>query len=52
MGIISTFCTAGYRCGRTGDKIINLLTECVEGKFCKLIAILTFKEYLEDYASE
>ena len=52
MGMISSFCTAGYRCGRTGDKIMNLLTECVEGKFCKLNAILTFKEYLEDYASE
>lgn len=52
MGMISSFCTAGYRCGRTGDKIMNLLTECVEGKFCKLNAVLTFKEYLEDYGSE
>ena len=52
IGNISSFCTAGYRCGRTGDKIMGLLQECVEGKFCKLNAILTFKEYLEDYASE
>jgi len=52
MGMISSFCTAGYRCGRTGDKIMNLLTECVEGKFCKLNAILTFKEYLQDYGSD
>ncbi|MDD3049677.1 MAG: [FeFe] hydrogenase H-cluster radical SAM maturase HydG [Candidatus Cloacimonetes bacterium] len=51
MGIITSFCTAGYRCGRTGDKIMNLLTNCIEGKFCKLNAILTFREYLEDYAS-
>lgn len=52
MGMISSFCTAGYRCGRTGDKIMGLLKNCVEGKFCKLNAVLTFKEYLDDYASE
>lgn len=52
IGKISSFCTAGYRCGRTGDKIMGLLQECVEGKFCKLNAILTFKEYLDDYGSE
>ncbi len=52
MDMISSFCTAGYRCGRTGDKIMGLLKNCVEGKFCKLNAVLTFKEYLEDYASE
>ena len=52
MGTITSFCTAGYRSGRTGDKIMGLLTKCVEGKFCKLNAILTFKEYLDDYASE
>lgn len=52
QGIISSFCTAGYRCGRTGDKIMGLLKNCVEGKFCKLNAVLTFKEYLDDYASD
>ena len=52
MGIITSFCTAGYRCGRTGDKIMGLLCNCIEGKFCKLNAILTFKEYLDDYASQ
>lgn len=52
MGMISSFCTAGYRCGRTGDKIMGLLKGCVEGKFCKLNAVLTFREYLDDYASE
>ncbi len=52
MGMITSFCTAGYRCGRTGDKIMKLLQSCTEGKFCKLNAILTFKEYLYDYASE
>ncbi len=52
MGIITSFCTAGYRCGRTGDRIMGLLKNCVEGKFCKLNAVLTFKEYLNDYASK
>lgn len=50
--IITSFCTAGYRCGRTGEKIMGLLCNCVEGKFCKLNAILTYREYLDDYASE
>ncbi len=52
MGWITSFCTAGYRCGRTGDKIMGLLKNCVEGKFCKLNAVLTFREYLDDYASD
>ena len=51
MGMISSFCTAGYRCGRTGDKIMGMLKHCVEGKYCKLNAVLTFREYLDDYAS-
>jgi len=51
-GIITSFCTAGYRCGRTGDKIMGLLKTGTEGKFCKLNAILTFKEWLEDFASD
>ncbi|MFH1212537.1 MAG: [FeFe] hydrogenase H-cluster radical SAM maturase HydG [Candidatus Neomarinimicrobiota bacterium] len=50
-GMITSFCTAGYRCGRTGDKIMGLLKGCVEGKFCKANAVLTFREYLDDYAS-
>lgn len=50
--MITSFCTAGYRCGRTGDKIMGLLKGCVEGKFCKLNAVLTFKEYLDDYATD
>ncbi len=51
MDMITSFCTAGYRCGRTGDKIMGLLKSCTEGKFCKLNAVLTFREYLDDYAS-
>ena len=51
MGMITSFCTAGYRCGRTGDKIMNLLKCGTEGKFCKLNAVLTFREWLDDFAS-
>lgn len=51
LGHITSFCTAGYRCGRTGDKIMNLLRSGQEGKFCKLNAVLTFKEWLDDFAS-
>lgn len=52
MGCITSFCTAGYRCGRTGKCIMDLLKSGAEGKFCKLNAILTFKEWLDDFASE
>lgn len=52
LGMISSFCTAGYRCGRTGDKIMGLLKSCTEGKFCKLNAVLTYREFMDDYASE
>ena len=52
MGFIASFCTAGYRCGRTGETIMGMLSHCVEGKFCKLNAVLTFREYLSDYASD
>jgi len=52
MGYITSFCTAGYRCGRTGDRIMKLLRSGKEGKFCKLNAILTFREWLDDFASE
>ena len=52
MGYITSFCTAGYRCGRTGDRIMDLLRTGREGHFCKLNAVLTFQEYLDDFASE
>jgi len=51
LGFIASFCTAGYRCGRTGETIMGMISHCDEGKFCKLNAVLTFREYLSDYAS-
>jgi len=51
MGYITSFCTAGYRCGRTGKCIMDLLRNGQEGKFCKLNAVLTFREWIDDFAS-
>jgi len=51
MGLITSFCTAGYRCGRTGDKIMGMLKKKTEARFCKLNAVLTFREWLDDYAT-
>ncbi|MDD5022187.1 MAG: [FeFe] hydrogenase H-cluster radical SAM maturase HydG [Endomicrobiaceae bacterium] len=50
-GYITSFCTAGYRCGRTGSNIMQLLKTGTEGKYCKLNAVLTFREWLDDFAS-
>jgi 2-iminoacetate synthase len=51
MGYITSFCTAGYRCGRTGGNIMSMLKTGKEGCLCKLNAILTFREWLLDFAS-
>ncbi len=50
QGIITSFCTAGYRCGRTGGCIMDSLKTGKEGKFCKVNAVLTFREWLDDFA--
>ena len=50
-GYITSFCTAGYRCGRTGKCIRELLKSGEEGKLCKLNAVLTFREWLDDFAT-
>jgi 2-iminoacetate synthase len=52
LGHITSFCTSGYRCGRTGDHIMKLLKSGHESRFCKLNAVLTFREWLDDFASE
>jgi len=51
-GYITSFCTAGYRCGRTGDNIMSMLKTGREGCLCKLNAVLTFQEWLDDFASD
>jgi len=52
MGYLTSFCTAGYRCGRTGSYFMKIAKAGNVHKFCIPNAILTFKEYLLDYASE
>lgn len=52
LGFIPSFCTACYREGRTGDRFMAL---CKSGRIadcCHPNALMTLKEYLEDYASE
>ena len=52
MGYLTSFCTAGYRCGRTGSYFMNIAKSGKVHEFCMPNAILTFKEYLMDYGSE
>jgi len=52
MGYLTSFCTAGYRCGRTGSYFMSIAKEGKTHCFCIPNAILTFKEYLLDYATE
>jgi 2-iminoacetate synthase len=51
MGYIPSFCTACYRLGRTGQDFMDLAKPGLIQQFCAPNAILTFAEYLEDYAS-
>lgn len=51
MGHIPSFCTACYREGRTGDRFMSLLKSGQIANCCQPNAIMTFKEYLQDYAS-
>ncbi len=51
LGYVPSFCTACYRAGRTGDRFMSL---CKSGQIkncCLPNALMTLKEYLEDYAS-
>lgn len=52
LGYIPSFCTACYREGRTGDRFMSLLKSGQIANCCQPNALMTFKEYLEDYASE
>lgn len=51
MGFIPSFCTACYRAGRTGDRFMSLLKSGQIVNCCQPNALMTLKEYLEDYAS-
>lgn len=51
-GYLPSYCTACYREGRTGDRFMALAKSGQIGNICGPNAILTFKEYLLDYADD
>lgn len=52
LGYIPSFCTACYREGRTGDRFMALCKSRQILNCCHPNALMTLREYLEDYASE
>ena len=51
LGYVPSLCTACYREGRTGDRFMSLLKSKQIVNCCHPNALMTLKEYLEDYAS-
>ena len=51
LDYIPSFCTACYREGRTGDRFMSLCKSGQNQNCCHPNALMTLKEYLEDYAS-
>ena len=52
QGYIPSYCTACYRAGRTGDRFMQFAKDGKINNLCYPNAMMTFKEYLEDYADE
>ena len=52
LGYMPSFCTACYRSNRTGDRFMELAKTGNIGKICVPNALATFKEYLNDFASD
>lgn len=52
LGYIPSFCTACYREGRTGDRFMSLVKSGQIANCCHPNALMTLKEYLEDYACQ
>lgn len=48
---LPSFCTGCYRRGRTGHDFMDLAKPGLIQKFCSANALVTFQEYLQDYAS-
>lgn len=51
LGYVPSFCTACYREGRTGDRFMSLAKSGQIVNCCQPNALMTLKEYLEDYAA-
>ena len=52
LGYLPSFCTACYGSGRTGERFMEICKSQQIQNFCHPNAIMTLKEYLEDYASD
>ena len=51
LGYLPSFCTACYREGRTGERFMEICKSKQIQNCCHPNALITLKEYLEDYAS-
>ena len=51
LDYVPSFCTACYRAGRVGANFMEICKKQQIHNFCHPNALLTLKEYLEDYAS-
>ncbi len=51
LGFVPSFCTACYREGRTGDRFMSLVKSGQIANICQSNALLTLKEFGEDYAT-
>lgn len=51
LGYVPSFCTACYRAGRTGDRFMTLLKAGEIQNCCLPNALMTLREYLDDYAA-
>ena len=49
---LPSFCTACYREGRTGDRFMSFAKSGQIKNFCQANAVITLKEYRNDYAEE
>lgn len=52
LDYVPSFCTACYRAGRVGDRFMEICKDKQIHNFCHPNALITLKEFLEDYASE
>lgn len=52
QGFLPSYCTACYRTGRTGDRFMEFAKSGRIHNLCYPNAMMTFKEYIEDYGDE
>lgn len=52
QGYVPSYCTACYRAGRTGDRFMQFAKSGNIHNLCYPNALMTFKEYVEDYGDE